>query len=230
MTNDETLRPTPLDAAGDFGRRLAHEVRSPTGTVIGALTELERGSVEPESAQRLASLAEKASRRLMRLAERLDWLTALADGSAVGTPQPFGVASALSHAIDDAERFAARSRISIERPRVDPDLRLRADEAALRRTLEEVIHNAVRNARSTVTVGVEVDDERVEVVVRDDGRGIDAHTREGLFQPQRGVGSGLGVGLWLARSLAERAGQTLQLVRTGGDGSCFSLVIPRKPR
>lgn len=215
-----------IDVTGDFGRRLAHEVRSPTGTVAGALSELVSGELDPAQTRKLAELAQRASRRLMRLADRLDWLTAMQDGAAILDAQPTSVASVVENATDDAINYAARSRTVVHRPAIPTDLQIEADPAALRRILEELIHNAIRHARRDVHVELERTTNAIVIGVCDDGRGIAETARSTLFQPQTGVGSGLGVGLWLASTLARQAGYDLNLDTSNESGTRFTLKIP----
>lgn len=103
----------------------------------------------------------------------------------------------------------------------------------LRRIVRNLLDNAVRHARSRVELHVYVAHGRVCLEVADDGPGVPEDERELIFRrfhrgdPARTRGSaGTGLGLAIARSLAERAGGTLELVDDNGLGATFRLSLP----
>ncbi len=107
------------------------------------------------------------------------------------------------------------------------------DPELLARIVGNLLSNAVRHARSTVTVRLRTVDEHVHLVVSDDGPGIPAHERERVFerfhrlQTDRGRGSG-GSGLGLAivhDAVRAHAGQVW--VDDVGPGAAVHVVLPR---
>jgi signal transduction histidine kinase len=76
-------------------------------------------------------------------------------------------------------------------------------------------------------------DREALVEVSDDGRGIADADLERIFEPfhrvrsDAGTPDGNGLGLAIARSLAERNGGRLTVTSRVGDGSTFRLVLPR---
>jgi signal transduction histidine kinase len=85
-----------------------------------------------------------------------------------------------------------------------------------------VLDNAVRHARSRVTVAVEAHQDRVHIVVADDGAGVPADMREKIFErfvtTAHSTGLGLPIGRWIARA----HGGDLQLV----DAARFVIDLP----
>lgn len=109
----------------------------------------------------------------------------------------------------------------------------RWDRHQLERMLESLLTNAFLHAPESV---VEVRVERVGVAarltVRDHGPGVPAADRERIFRPyERGAGtaSGLGLGLHLARRIAEAHGGSIALAGTPGNGATFEVVLPLVP-
>lgn len=103
----------------------------------------------------------------------------------------------------------------------------------LRRIVRNLLDNAARHARSRVELRVYEEQGQVCVEVADDGPGVPESERELIFQrfhrgdPARTRGSaGTGLGLAIARSLAERAGGTLELVDDTDLGAVFRLSLP----
>jgi signal transduction histidine kinase len=110
---------------------------------------------------------------------------------------------------------------------------VRANPSELRRVVRNLLDNAVSHAASRVELKVEVVDELVILDVTDDGPGVRTEDRDRIFErfhrgdPSRTRGGqGTGLGLAIARSLAEQAAGSLELVDDGEPGAHFRLTIP----
>jgi signal transduction histidine kinase len=122
---------------------------------------------------------------------------------------------------------------------IDPSLELDADPDQLYRMILNLVRNAVE-ALSDLKAGIDIvagapeirvsaarANGRVSVEVADNGPGIPVSVRDRLFEPfstARSGGSGLG--LAIARELARGHGGDVELVATGGSGTCFRISIP----
>lgn len=94
--------------------------------------------------------------------------------------------------------------------------------------VENVLTNAVAHhdqptAVLTVTASVSGGDVRLEIA--DDGPGIPAHRREAVFEA--GTGEGSGMGLYLARTVVERYGGTVELDDNDPRGTVVTITLPR---
>lgn len=104
-----------------------------------------------------------------------------------------------------------------------------ADES-VSRVFANLIENAIYHNDSDtprVTVTVSAGSDPVEVSVADNGPGVPEHKREGLFGPEPPTGADHGLGLYLARTLAESYGGSIDLRETGPEGSVFVVFLPR---
>jgi signal transduction histidine kinase len=97
---------------------------------------------------------------------------------------------------------------------------VRAGRGAVREILEILVDNATKHGRGTVRVTARPVDGSVAVDVSDEGTGI--RSPEGIFD--RRSGEGHGIGLALARSLADAEGGRLDLTG-GGEGTRFTLLL-----
>jgi two-component system sensor histidine kinase SenX3 len=101
--------------------------------------------------------------------------------------------------------------------------------------LVNLLDNAVKYSDADqVSVRVQVADGKVFVAVGDEGRGIAMADRERIFEkfyradPQlRHAPSGTGLGLYIARELTQRMGGSLDVTSEPGQGSTFTVALPR---
>jgi signal transduction histidine kinase len=115
---------------------------------------------------------------------------------------------------------------------VEPGLpSLQADRLKLSQALVNLIQNAVQATGKDATVRISaraMEGGAVELAVEDDGPGVAPDLRPRLFQPfTAGKDSpGLGMGLYMARLIAESHGGSIRLVDPAGGGARFELHVP----
>ncbi len=184
----------------------AHELRSPLASMR---TQLEVAQHLGEAGRLPADLLPEVD-RLSALVEDL-LLLARADADA---PLPARVdrveVAALLTAISESY---AEARVAVRTDRLDPAARVTASVDELRRAVTNLVDNAVRHARSAVTLSVVADGGDVLIAVADDGPGIAPADRERVFDRftrlddarDRDAG-GTGLGLPIVRELVRRAG------------------------
>ncbi|MBO9606156.1 MAG: response regulator [Paenibacillaceae bacterium] len=108
-----------------------------------------------------------------------------------------------------------------------------ADENRVKQILYNLLENGLKYTKQgTVILSAERKGDELAISVTDTGRGIPAHEIAGLFQPfvqseEFGyAGEGLGLGLSIAKQLAELQGGRLEAESTVGAGSRFTLTLP----
>jgi len=192
------------EAAPGDGRLaiLAHELRSP----VAALSALAAAAltVPPGERMRLFALAIVAARDVERI---------LAD------PDPTSVRRERI----DVGALASELRADAVTVSVSGEPRVEADPTRLRQTLANLVANGLRHG-SHVAVRVGESDGNVVVEVTDDGPGVDP-SLDPFARGVSGAGSS-GLGLWVARSVAEAHGGSLELVGGPGAGARFRLSLP----
>ncbi|NRF66304.1 HAMP domain-containing protein [Aquincola sp. S2] len=209
-----------FDARGLQLAATSHDLRTP-------LTRL-RLRLEPlPEAQRAA-----AARDIDEIDALLDdTLAVLREQRAGSAPQPIDALALLQALADD---FAEQGEPVTLDDTLPPLLRVSARPAALRRGLVNLVHNALRHggsARLSAQAGV---GGFVELLVDDDGPGIPPEQLERVFEPwvqlapgpEDGPRLGHGLGLAIARELAERDGGRLVLANRPGGGLRARLVLP----
>ncbi|MEO5372960.1 MAG: ATP-binding protein [Alphaproteobacteria bacterium] len=96
------------------------------------------------------------------------------------------------------------------------------------RVLDNLLRNAVEAGARSVRVAAGVTDGEIWLDIIDDGPGLPPRARANLFQPFSGSAraGGTGLGLPIARELLMAQGGRLSLLRTGGDGTTFTIRLP----
>ena len=110
---------------------------------------------------------------------------------------------------------------------------MRADPALLERVIANLVANAARFAPpgSPVRVEAGLAGDRVDVRIVDAGPGIPATARAQIFQPfqrlgDQPAGSGVGLGLAVARGFVTAMGGAIEIDDTPGGGTTFVLLLP----
>ncbi len=203
-----------MEALGRAGAGLAHQLRTPLATIKGSLQMMTEGAADAAQERRLTAAVAQAERMERMLGLLLDFAR---------PPEP------------EAERVAVRGLLE-EVVSGRPGVRLSAPEdlegLVDREHLVQILENLVENALeaspegSPVEVSASGDGSRVRIVVADRGAGP-GEDPEILFEPYvTGRADGTGLGLTLARNLAEANGGSLRLVPREGGGTEAVLELP----
>ena len=219
-----------------FLAMLGHELRNPIGAIRNAVQLADGRITRAGTRERSIDIIERQSRILIRLVDDLLDVSRVTSGKVALLQEPVDL-DAIARQVVEAHTPTLRAggvelRFEQRGPRVTVD----ADRARLEQVLTNLLTNAAKYtpAGGRVTVAVEREDGHAIVRVEDTGIGIDADDLRRIFDPfaqseaslERSRG-GLGIGLTLARSLAELHGGTLDAASEGpGRGSTFTLRLP----
>ncbi len=233
-TVEELRRLSALRA--DFVSLVSHELRSPMAAVIGSARTLQTRWRELTAEQReafLSLIADETSRLANLIAEVLD-TSRIEAGTFSYTFSDVDLADLVHEAV--ATAAVGQDEVAV-RADVRPVPQIRGDRERLRQVLANLIDNAVKYSSAGETVHVELENRNgsIVVAVRDRGPGIATDQQRVIFEKfgrARGGGAkpGTGLGLFIARSIAEAHGGTLDVDSAPGRGSTFILELPLEPR
>lgn len=205
----------------------SHELRSPLTRIRMALELMPAGSgttaARQEMARNIAELDQLVDEIL--LASRLD--TPQAD---LGTPEELDLVGLVA---EEAARVGACVSLAPGRHEIP----VRGVSRLLRRAVRNLLENAVRHGRrggrgGAVAATLDVEGSTAVLHVDDDGPGVPPDQRERIFEPfyrLPGVSEregGVGLGLALVRSIAQRHGGTVRCGAHEGPGARFTLCLP----
>jgi PAS domain S-box-containing protein len=225
-------------AKDQFVTTMSHELRTPLNAIGGYAELLEMGLRGPVTDQQRQDLTRiRASQRhLLSLVNDVLDVARLSTGvvdlrvADISLADVFADLEALVRPQVDAKALA------YEPCRPDPAATVRADGARLVQVLANLVSNSTKftPAGGRIAVACEVHEDVVEVRVTDTGIGIPADQLDRIFEPFTQVHEGLtrpvegtGLGLAISRALARGMGGDLTAESVVGEGSVFTLTLPR---
>jgi two-component system sensor histidine kinase KdpD len=230
----EAAAAKPLAAADKMRTALlaavSHDLRTPLSSAKAAVTSLRSTEVDFDETDRaeLLATADESLDRLARLVANLLDMSRLQAGVLGVSLRPIGLEEAVPHALDEIGPDARGVRMQIA-PNLPAVL---ADPGLLERVLVNLITNALRFTPSGEPPLLSASEHggRVELRIIDRGPGIPEAQWDSVFLPFQRLGdhdntTGVGLGLALARGLAEAMGGTLTPEATPGGGLTMVLSL-----
>jgi two-component system, chemotaxis family, CheB/CheR fusion protein len=227
----------------EFLALASHELRTPLVPLSG-YTEMLAELLDP-SAPREDGSEQKIRSLVMKSRKQIDYLTRLIgdivdvarlqSGKLTMQVRAVRIADIVEAAIEQARMLKPKQRI--ETTNIDRETMVWGDEARLVQVVVNLLENAIKYApdaeRIEISTAREGDPPEVKVAVRDFGPGIGAQDAEALFtkffqgkKDARNARGGLGLGLFIAKSIVDQHGGTIALRSKPGEGSTFELRFP----
>lgn len=226
---DAVARRERLTALSTLAAGAAHELATPLMTVAVVAGELERtvASLSEADAARVAEDVRLMRSEVARCREILDGMGA-GSGSTVGEMPSRFTAAALG--ADTLSRLRPEAARRVQVAALDDQAALFLPRRALARVVLSLVQNALDASPGDTAVTLDiVPGAALEIGVADRGVGMtpDVAARAGEpFFSTKPPGQGLGLGLFLARSLADELGGTLELDSAPGRGTAARLRLP----
>jgi signal transduction histidine kinase len=231
-----------IAAKTEFLSRMSHELRTPLNAVLGfsQLLRMDNAhSLTPKQKTWVGHIENAGTHLLSMINDVLD-LSRIEAGTMplalVTVALDPVVREALGTVAQQAETGRIDLRVEAPRGHHPGSVQVHADRVRLRQVLANLFGNAVKYNRPggnvVVTWRVSEGGERVEIDVRDTGRGMTAEQLAHLFEPFNRLGvensrvPGAGIGLVIARSLVHTMGGEIEVDSEAGVGSCFRIVLP----
>jgi signal transduction histidine kinase len=213
---------------------LAHELRTPIATVDSFLEGIE-DDVIPAGPDTWRTMRQQTG-RLRRLVDDIDNVSRAAERRIELRAEPLDIRDVADEAVHAASAACVEKGVRLRHQRAATPARAVADPDRLREILDNLLGNALRHTPrgGTVTVSTATVRDGVEVAVRDTGEGIAGEHLPHVFErfyrvdPARSRSTGgTGIGLTIARALAQAHGGDLRAASDGaGSGATFTLHLP----
>jgi signal transduction histidine kinase len=239
-----------------FVSLISHELRTPLTSILGYLELVldDEDQALTDEQRRYLTTVERNADRLLRLVGDLLFTAQVDAGRFTLQPQDVDLATVVRAAEETARVTAASTGVEVTVDLPEGGLVVAGDAVRLGQACDNLVSNAVKFTPSggRVTLALrpawrsadgEVSDlERpgavpvAQLSVRDTGIGIPNGEQGKLFQrffrastAQRNAVPGVGLGLAITKAITTAHGGTLDLVSAEGDGTTFTLTLPRVP-
>ncbi|MDA8216829.1 MAG: PAS domain S-box protein [Dehalococcoidales bacterium] len=232
---DITAQHEQQEQREDFNRMVSHDLRQPL-TVIQGHVQLLQGELpkaEPPNREQLSLQAiDVSATRMDKMIQELVEAARLETGHFRLEPRPLDLLPYVRDLVRRLGGAIPAERLQIEAPAEVPPVL--ADPDRLERVLGNLIDNALKHSPTEAPVVVRLGPGADEVVVSviDRGPGIPPEDLPHIFQryyratARQQRRAGLGLGLYIARLIAEAHGGRIWAESTPGQGSTFSFTLP----
>jgi signal transduction histidine kinase len=229
-TQAKQLRNERLSTLGKFSSMILHDIRNPIAIIKGQLQLILMHLHDADRLRRFVENIDSQTSKLERLAgEFLDYSRGeVRLNFSVTTPSLL------------LEKIADSALPQLQRDGIAFESNIEADTPALLDfdRIQRVLYNLVDNARKAclevaekrITVTINSTEERFILSVRDSGVGMTPEVQQHIFEPffsASGAG-GTGLGLLIVKNVVEAHGGTLDIQTALGQGTVFTLDLPRR--
>jgi signal transduction histidine kinase len=222
----------------DFLSNISHELRTPLSVVVGFVYLLLNQVIGKltEEQQKVLETVYRNSEELLELIDNVLWMTSLNAGDANATIDKFDVRDVINETVKRYEKPIREKGLRLDVKLAESDLSLDSDRAKVERVFQNVFNNAVKfTSEGEIVVKAQSSalGDRIEIEITDTGVGIEASKMDSIFEPfhqadnsmQRSY-SGLGIGLTVARRMAELIGGKLGVSSKPGVGTRVTMSFP----
>jgi signal transduction histidine kinase len=219
----------------EFLATLSHELRTPLNAMLGYLQMLNAGILKGEQAANALAVTTRNANSLKQIIDDVLDVSRITSGKLHLNVRAIALSEILRSAVATVQPAADARGVAIHTV-IDPDVPVVSGDAD---RLQQIVWNLLSNAVKFTSRGGHVDIRlqyaaAVEIVVKDDGKGIEPTFLPHIFERFRQADSrfarehgGLGLGLAIVRELTELHGGTVTASSGGpGQGATFTVCLP----
>jgi two-component system sensor histidine kinase/response regulator len=216
----------------DMRNMIVHDLRTPLTSVIAGIEMVNQCGALNQTQEEMIAIGLSGAKTLLGMINDLLDIEKMEAGKSHLQNDDVSAAALVADAIAQVAPLTSQSGTTIVNDARTELPRFRGDEKKLRRTLVNLIANAIKfSDAGTVTITASATDGQMRFAVRDTGPGIAAEAFERIFEKFGQVGShskvGTGLGLAFCKLAVEAHGGRIAVESTVGEGSTFTFTIPR---
>jgi signal transduction histidine kinase/ActR/RegA family two-component response regulator len=233
VARDEAVRAT--QAKNVFLSSTSHELRTPLNAVLGFTQLLQMSDLSEEDRDAVERIL-AAGHHLLALINELIDIARIESGEFSLSVEPVAMQPVVEETCRLMAPLAGDRSITISQHFQCPALAVRADRQRLRQILVNLLSNAIKYNREGGAVVITCQapsPDQVSLTIADTGPGIPGPDLDRIFDPFERLGAeqtaieGTGIGLPLARAFAEAMEGHLTAASIPGEGTTFTVTLPR---
>ena len=237
LVEDRTRERRVESIRRDFVANVSHELKTPVGAIKLLSDAVIDAADDPEAVQRFAGRMHTESERLARLVQQVIELSRLQGDDPLDQPVPVEADKIIARAIDESITDANAKQIELVHDGTE-GLVILGNREQIAVAVSNLVANAVAYSPegSSVVVAARANDTWVDLTVTDRGIGIPPGELDRIFErfyrvdPARHRSTGgTGLGLSIVKHVAASHGGEVRVWSVEGQGSTFTLSLPRKP-
>ena len=222
----------------DFLSNVSHELRTPLSVVVGFVYLLLNQVIGKlsEEQQKILETVYRNSEELLELIDNVLWMTSLNVGDSSANIEQFDAHDIVNETVKRYDKGIHEKGLTVNVEIADSGVAIVSDRSKVERVFQNVFNNAVKfTSQGSVTVRVQPSSDRRNVMleVADTGTGIEENKIDTIFEPFHQADnstvrtfSGLGLGLTVARRMAEIIGGKLEISSTPNVGTRVLMSFP----
>lgn len=222
----------------DFLSNVSHELRTPLSVVVGFVYLLLNQVIGKlsEDQQKVLETVYRNSEELLELIDNVLWMTSLNAGDTGAMIDEFDAREVVEESVKRYDQIFRDKGLSLSIDMPDDRLPILSDRTKVERIFQNIFNNAVKftsDGEIRVKAGPSGDGMGVEFEVADTGVGIEKSKMALIFEPFQQIDksaqrscSGLGLGLTVARRMAQLIGGTVEISSEAGVGTCVKMRFP----
>jgi signal transduction histidine kinase len=225
----------------NFVTTISHELRTPLTVITSAADNIAHGVVDgKQQLARYGSVIGNQARQLSGLVEQILLFAAAREGQQRYRPRPLQVSDIIEAALANTSGLIRAGGFTVEQKIASGLPRVMGDLSALSQCLQNLITNAIKYGSEQRWIGIEARlveqahlEKEVQITISDRGIGIGSEDLPHIFEPFYRSSSvaaaqihGTGLGLPLAKSIAEAMKGALTVRSALGQGSAFTVHLP----
>ncbi|MBB4034264.1 ligand-binding sensor domain-containing protein/signal transduction histidine kinase/DNA-binding response OmpR family regulator [Dysgonomonas hofstadii] len=223
------------DAKIAFFTNITHEIRTPLSLIKGPLEYIIKEKVSNTERSEYLKVIERNTNRLLDLSNQLlDFRKTEQKGFRLNFTST-DISLLINEIYMRFNASAIRRNIKFEIDLPSESFQADVDKEAFTKILSNLFNNAVKYAKSEIYLTVKKDTDSFHIIIRNDGNKIKGHLQDKIFEPfyqqieegdTKHIPTGTGLGLPLARSLAELHDGSLRYIHSDDQFNYFQLTLP----
>jgi len=227
ILEQQLVRSQKMESIGTLAAGIAHEVGNPLTSISSLVQVIQRTTADEFAKDKLGLIKDQINRIARIIRDLVDF-----SRPSAYVIKPTDVNKVIREALNIVQYGKKVKDIAFTLELADdlPNLSVVPDQLA--QVFINILMNAVDSLEGkagSIWIQSRANDEHVEVLVKDTGKGIAPDDREKIFEPfftTKAVGQGTGLGLWVSYGIVQSFGGGIRVDSEPGRGSTFGIQLP----